>query len=128
MSDMIIQNTPGGDAEGPIMGNNSTQVAHQNLAAQSASGNLNPQNVLLTHKMNEAGSSVLSQGGQNPLAAHVPGKHNGIAKNVRNFKYLYQNPNNESDKARQMCDKFRLGDGSSREMLQMSQNQSLGAR
>lgn len=27
-----------------------------------------------------------------------------------------------------MCDKFRLGDGSSREMLQMSQNHTIGAK
>lgn len=72
---------------------------------------------MLSKNIAEAGTSILSHGALVSQISYMPGKHNGTAKNVRNFKCLYQNPNIESEKARQMCDKFRLGDGSSREML-----------
>lgn len=34
-------------------------------------------------------------------------------KQIRNFKYLYEDPRNQSDKLRQMREKFRIGDGKS---------------
>lgn len=47
-------------------------------------------------------------------------------KHVRNFKYLYEDNRGQSDKLRQMREKFRIGDGKSIEKNNISAQQAAG--